>query len=234
MPRTCYASTTHHAPRTTHHAPRATRHAPRTCHACTVQVAAFVMTLRRRGLISHAQDLGLYASLLGLGLLRRLEYLGAAEGLQPRDQGCGPDMRGCSLRCTGLQPGCTGLQPGCTGLQPLQLARRLARRPLRVWRARRAVRGAHRRQLRGPGAARPRRQQVRAVVRGGDGAPMALRAPARHLARVATPRTLERRPARGERVAAWAARAVDAYVKAGLQNCSACPQSFAPRSKLRR
>ena len=36
---------------------------------CVIQCAAFIMTLRRRGLISHAMDMLLYSALLALGLV---------------------------------------------------------------------------------------------------------------------------------------------------------------------
>lgn len=49
---------------------------------CVIQCAAFVMTLQRRGLITHRQDLILYSALLGLGLVVVLDDFGA-RGVLP-------------------------------------------------------------------------------------------------------------------------------------------------------
>ncbi|EOD38150.1 hypothetical protein EMIHUDRAFT_200647 [Emiliania huxleyi CCMP1516] len=49
---------------------------------CVIQSAAFVMTLQRRGLITHRQDLCLYAGLLGFGLAVVLDDF-SARGVLP-------------------------------------------------------------------------------------------------------------------------------------------------------
>mmetsp|Transcript_29461 Transcript_29461/g.94266 ORF Transcript_29461/g.94266 Transcript_29461/m.94266 type:complete len:305 (-) Transcript_29461:48-962(-) len=49
---------------------------------CVIQSAAFVMTLQRRGLITHRQDLCLYAGLLGFGLAVVLDEF-SARGVLP-------------------------------------------------------------------------------------------------------------------------------------------------------
>ena len=150
------------------------------------------MTLRRRGLITHAQDLAFYSVLLGLGLLVVLCEFGE-RGVLP-------------VALTVANGAALAHIDTRTASQPLTPTRSTSV-AVSTYGATVAASGTWGCR-RGGSSARSRRQQVRAVVRGGGPSPKAVRASARRLARLAPSLPGECGLACGQRVAARAAGAV--------------------------